>query len=154
MDDEKTLRVAFPIGASGDTLTLTEPTPAQRLTLSMLKLPEGASGETLHRMVQRLFLVLESVCVPGEWDKLNDGMASARYSVEEVLELVRDMAGFRWSEADPGPVATSPDVSVDRFGDPAYPEQPPGLILPKTITDPAPTAAAVTRPAPRVVGRA
>lgn len=152
MDDEKTLRVAFPIGASGDTLTLTEPTPAQRLTLSMLKLPEGASGETLHRMVQRLFLVLESVCAPGEWDKLNDGMASARYSVEEVLELVRDMAGFRWSEADPGPVDLDPFVEkteAEAVRDRLYPRgSAPGLILPETVEQRA------TRPAPRVVGRA
>lgn len=140
MDDDKTLRVAFPIGETGDTLTLKQPSPAQLLTLTMLKVPEGADTGAMFRMVQRLFRIIESLAGPDEWDRLQDGMADESYSVEEVLQVVQDLVGFNWKEADPGPDTTSPNVSVDRFGDPVYPE--------------TPTAVAPARPAPRIVGRA
>lgn len=136
MDDDKTLRVAFPIGETGDTLTLKQPSPAQLLTLTMLKVPEGSGTGAMFKMVQRLFRIIESLAGPDEWDRLQDGMADESYSVEEVLQVVQDLVGFNWKEADPGP------------------DTPPGLILPEVIADPVPTAAPVMRPAPRVVGRA
>jgi hypothetical protein len=132
MDDEKTLRVAFPIGETGDTLTLKQPSPAQLLTLTMLKVPEGAETGAMFKMVQRLFRIVENLAGSEEWDRLQDGMADESYAIEDVLQVVQDLVGFNWSEADPGPVEPETPTAVAE----AYIEE------------------RAKRPAPRVVGRA
>lgn len=109
MDDELTLRVAFPIGDDGETITLREPSGSQIFTLSMIK--TEASEAAMAKQVRRVFMIIEKLAGPDEWDKLQDGMADERFTVMDTLGLINDLVRFDWKGAQPdrGPVEADPE---------------------------------------------
>lgn len=114
MDDELTLRVAFPMGSTGETITLRQPSGAQIFTLSMIK--TEASEDAMAKQVRRMFLIIEKLAGPDEWDRLMNGMADERFSLEDTLGLIQDLIRFDWRSAqpDPGPVTAVPEPEASR----------------------------------------
>lgn len=134
MDDEKNVRAEFPVGDSGKTAVLRQPSEGQVVSLLLLSdsLRADTSGKALTSMVLRAFRILEKLAGPEEWDKLQDGLLDEAYSVTEVVGLVEQAIKFPW----PGQVP---------------PEPPPVNAL--APEPPVPATFAPPRPEPRLVDR-
>lgn len=124
MDDTKTY-VEFPIGDR--LITVREPGESQLLMLMMTRAPKDGDTRGALSMTTRMFRLLEALTGKQYEDVIEDGLMTEEITVLQVVELIKDVAGFDWAGA--------------RKPQPSEPEE-------------APEPAPVPKPGPRVVTRA
>lgn len=111
MDDD-TLHVEFPLGQ--DTIVVSRPKPAALVALQLSRMPGRDDKEAVGRTVRRIFMFLEGVTDKDQYNKIDDGMLTGVFEVNDVLDLINDIVRFDWDAAEnPEPVRI-PDAVHDR----------------------------------------
>lgn len=117
------MRVEFPIGDTGEMITVTRPSENQLFALTILRKPtEGSDHKTKHHFIERVIRFLERLTGPDQWSRVEELLFDERIGAADVLALFGDIMEFKWDE---------------------YATQ--------AVPGPAPEEPATTRPAPRVV---
>lgn len=96
MDDSTRLKAQFPLGDSGDTFLVTQPTEGQLLMLAISR--EPGTGDDLGPLIRRMFAIMRKVMSQDEWQRLEDAMIDEKYTVTELLNFVQEVVTFRWSD--------------------------------------------------------
>lgn len=99
MDDTKTY-VEFPIGDR--LITVREPGESQLLMLMMTRAPKDGDTRGALSMTTRMFRLLEALTGKQYEDVIEDGLMTEEITVLQVVELIKDVAGFDWAGARAG----------------------------------------------------
>lgn len=119
--DDNTPVVEFPF--NGDYIAVKRPTDAQMMLLAMSRTTDNPA-----RLFRRVLSLLENLVGADAWDEIENGMMTGSVSVESLLQLLADVAKFKWED----------------LGKPQLAEEDP---LPPALENTPPT------PAPRIVNR-
>lgn len=111
MDDD-TLQVEFPLGP--DTIVVSRPKPAALVALQLSRMPGRGDKEAVGRTVRRIFMFLEGVTSKAEYNKIDDGMLTGVFEVNDVLDLINDIVRFDWDGAENPEPVRMPDAVHDR----------------------------------------
>lgn len=108
MDDSTRLKAQFPLGDTGDTFVVMQPTEGQLLMLAISR--EPSMGDDLGPLIRRMFAIMHKVMGPDEWQRLEDAMIDEKYTVTELLNFVQEVVTFRWSDHSPDtiPIPSAP----------------------------------------------
>lgn len=114
MDDD-TLQVEFPLGP--DTIVVSRPKPAALVALQLSRMPGRDDKEAVGRTVRRIFMFLEGVTRAAEYNKIDDGMLTGAYEVNDVLDLINDIVRFDWdaAEQDADPAAVDETAELEEM---------------------------------------
>jgi len=122
------MRVEFPLGASGETITVTRPTENQLFALTLLRKPtEGSDHKTKHHFIERVIRFLERLTGTEQWSRVEELLFDDVIGAADVLALFGDIMEFEWDKHAPQAQAQA-DAEAES-----------GMV------------AVPTRPAPRVV---
>lgn len=107
MDD--TLRVEFPVGDTGHTVTVGRPGEGQVLVLAMAARSSHANNfQTISRVVR----VAESLLGREQWLVFEDLMIDGSVTVRDFLSLIEAILSFDWTahggQDDPEPTVPRP----------------------------------------------
>jgi hypothetical protein len=96
MDDD-TLRVEFPLGDT--TIVVTEPSDQQLFLLVLTRKPQDGDVADSMKLVKRLFRVFEKIVGEDQWENvIEEGLLEARFTPNQVMQLISDVIRFPWSE--------------------------------------------------------
>ena len=125
MDDDKKLKVSFPVGQTE--VIVTQPTEEHFVVLALSHLPAAPDGKAIMRLVKRLTRVMEELLGRDQWDNvIEEGLISGTLTVSQLFDFVQEILRFDWTLGSSS--AAAPEV------------------LPQPAPEPQPV-----RPAPRVV---
>lgn len=132
MDDDKIMKVSFPVGTGGAEVIVSRPTPAQAFVLALSRKPgDGAdAAQDVQRLVRRIVRVMEQLMGRDAWDSvIEEGLITGTLAPDDLNQLVVDVLRFDWTL---GVTDEVKERIVEEAKDPGY--------LPPSL-----------RPAPRVV---
>lgn len=94
MDDDKKLKVEFPLGEFK--IIVNEPTEGQLFALALSRTSKDSDRV---RLVTRLIRVLEALIGPEQWyDVIEDALLGGTMDPEAVVKLAADVFEFPWKD--------------------------------------------------------
>lgn len=104
MDDNTTLRAEFTIG--DHKVTAAHPTGEQLFVLQLTRQAQSAKEGV--RTARRLVRILEALLGQDQWDSVMEaGLIDGSITVEQMMELAREIFGFNWSSLEAEPDVTT-----------------------------------------------
>ena len=110
MDDDKTLKVSFPVGDTG-TVTVSQPTDGQRMALALSQNPTDRAS--MIRLVRRVARVMENLMGSEQWEEVVEyGLINGTLDPNDLMTLVSDVLTFDWTlgakQEVPSPAPSEP----------------------------------------------
>lgn len=104
--DDNTPVVEFPF--NGGYIAVKRPTDAQMMLLAMSRTTDDPT-----RLFRRVLSLLENLVGTDAWDGIETGMMTGSVSVENLLQLLADVAKFKWEDLGKGQLTEEEPAPVE-----------------------------------------
>lgn len=98
MDDDKIMKVSFPVGTGGAEVIVSRPTPAQAFVLALSRKPGDGATADMERLVRRITRVMEQLMGQETWIAvIEEGLITGTLAPEDLSQLTVDVLRFDWT---------------------------------------------------------